>query len=126
MNALRRQIRSESQPDKMRSTVAVHSATPSMTPRLANDARSVPVTNAGSTGTIISVETSVSSDVKPSATTLRLVAGALAGGGDGGATVGVSVTTSRPYARLACARRVGLRGGRGATFVGGSDEISTS
>src|SRR5262245_60656283 len=71
MNGLRRPIRSESQPEKMRSTVAVHSATPSITPRLATEARSVPVTNSGSTGMIISVETSVKSDAQPSARTLR-------------------------------------------------------
>ena len=69
-------MRSESQPDESRSSEAVLSATPSMTPRLATEASSTPVTNSGSTGTIISDDTSVSSDVKPSAHTLRVSPGA--------------------------------------------------
>ncbi len=49
------------------------SATPSITPRLATEALSVPVTNRGRTGMIISLETSVKSEVRPSATMLRLM-----------------------------------------------------
>src|SRR5262245_50430346 len=75
MNGFLRPIRSESQPETIRSAVAVHSATPSITPRLATEALSVPVTNAGSTGTIISEEMSVRSDVHPSTRTLRFTAG---------------------------------------------------
>src|SRR5262245_44794916 len=86
MNGFLRPIRSESQPETIRSAVAVHSATPSITPRLATEALSVPVTNAGSTGTTISEEMSVRSDVHPSTRTLRFTDGsgraATAGAGD--------------------------------------------
>ena len=64
-------MRSESQPEPSRMSAAVLSATPSMTPTLAIEAPSTPTTKSGSTGTIISVETSVRSETKPSATTLR-------------------------------------------------------
>ncbi len=74
-DGFRAPMRSESQPEATRSTVAVHSATPSITPRLATDALSVRVTKSGSTGTIISVETSVSIETNPSATTLRVSPG---------------------------------------------------
>src|SRR5882762_10496180 len=96
MKGFRRPIRSDSQPEKMRSTVAVHSATPSITPKLATEALRVPVTNAGSTGIIISVDTSVNSEANPIATTLRRSVGGRSDGGDGGATAEGSVM-SRPH-----------------------------
>ncbi len=74
-------MRSDSQPEVSRSSDAVLSATPSMMPRLATEACSTPVTNSGSTGTIISDDTSVSSDVTPSAHTLRVRPGCGAGSG---------------------------------------------
>src|SRR5439155_5110614 len=77
---------------------AVLSATPSITPRLATEALSVPVTNSGSTGMIISVETSVRRETQPSATTLRGMGAARRGPsapGAGGAGTAVSAFTAR-------------------------------
>jgi hypothetical protein len=73
MNGLRRPTRSDSQPEAMRRIEAVLSATPSIMPRLAIEAPSVTVTKIGSTGMIISLEMSVSSDTTPSAATLRVM-----------------------------------------------------
>src|SRR6516162_2548990 len=88
-------MRSESQPEPRRSSEAVLSATPSINPRLATEALSVEVTNSGSTGMIISVDTSVNSDVKPSATMLRLMPLEPAGAAEGAAGV-VVVTAPQP------------------------------
>src|SRR6516164_6276829 len=88
-------MRSESQPEPRRSSEAVLSATPSINPRLATEALSVEVTNSGSTGMIISVDTSVNSDVKPSATMLRLMPLDPAGAAGGAAGV-VVVTAPQP------------------------------
>lgn len=66
-------MRSDSRPEASRSTDAAHSATPSITPRLATEACSVAVTNSGRIGTSISDEMSVSREVNPSATTFRWI-----------------------------------------------------
>src|SRR5689334_21070112 len=93
-------MRSESQPELKRSSEAVLSALPSIRPRLATEALRVPVMNSGSTGMIISVETSVSSDVRPRATMLRLMPGRpRAGAGAWGAAEvagGGAVTAAEP------------------------------
>src|SRR5437867_10257538 len=87
-------MRSESQPEARRSSAAVLSATPSITPRLATEALSVPVTNRGRTGTIISVETSVKSEVRPSATMLRLMPAGARDAAERGPEAGAAASTA--------------------------------
>ena len=115
MNGLRCPIRSEIHPVQMRSTDAVHSATPSMTPRLATDAPSVAVMKSGSTGMIISLEMSVSSETTPSATTFAGRSRFAPFSGGNGASCGAGVLTRASLAQRP--RRPAARQGDSTAWI---------
>src|SRR3954452_1462031 len=75
MSGLRRPIRSESQPEKTFEIDAVASATPSITPTTVTLAPSVTVRNKGSSAWIVSDDRSMNRLTKPSAHTVRGIAG---------------------------------------------------